>query len=193
MIVIEQELCGSLSREEQVELVDRMRNGDREAGDALVRSVLPMINGQISQAIKRHGISDRDEFVSEVWWMFTQSLRKFDPKVSSLTTYSHRIVRWAVLHQFKKAKSPSRVKRESLDGVDMIDNSADDDDGYEFPISIAEMRILIKRLPKMWQEVIDLRLAGHATREIAEIYGWSRVRPCQIIKKAIDRIRSWID
>lgn len=89
--------CVRLSAEEERELTLKMRAGDAEARDALIRSVLPWVGALAMRAALRYGL-DEEHALSLANENLLHFLERFDPDKGRLVTFlgnymMHRIAR----------------------------------------------------------------------------------------------------
>src|SRR5579872_5994715 len=95
----------SLSREAEIELCERMRRGDLEARNQLIRAVLPFVFAVATKT--RCGEADILERIAIANCCLVEVIDQYDPERGRLTSF----VYWAVIHALRAESFQQRLIR----------------------------------------------------------------------------------
>ena len=163
-----------------LELLDRMAGGDREALAIIFRRHHATVYRFSRQMLG--SIEAAEDVTQDVFVALTKGAARFDPAVASLSTYLYGIARHLVLQRYKRSRARIEVN---------IDTAADQD---ETPFAISsdpadtltrvrasrELRRAVLRLPVHYREVVVL----------CELHGLSYDDAAAIIRCPVGTVRS---
>lgn len=192
-----------LTREEEIKAV---ADGDF---DTLVLSVVPLVIQITERLCKRRHYPDIECALSTAFMALARSLQKYDPEQSKLTTWCYRVVYWEVLndindfYQQKKShihhrcfsqfpcggQSPGHPTPASLPiSMFAVPSGESDVDDAESIGPVVEL--LLSLMAPRQRQIAELRLKGHAFRDIAESLGLTRQSCEQTYIAAMKRVRA---
>lgn len=177
---------GVLTRDEEVALVERSRNGDKGAEDELIVANLPLVK-HLSARYRDCGV-EREDLVQEGTFGLIDAVRSFDlGRRTALSTYAGMLIVQRMLRTIEKQRR--RADRESpLYSTDVV--AAAVPDRVESDDALSIVAVTIGELTLAEREVMRLRLQGRTFVGIAEETGRSRVGVRRIKKRAIAKLRS---
>lgn len=207
------------TKEEEVELCKKMREGDLEARDRLFESCIPWtINVAKRIAGNRYGNpideSKLDDIVQAGLFGLLECLKRFDPEKSRLTTYSSWWVRKECLAWLWKDRTiylPRYLSGKDFRGIgipsvyylDLHHNNGRDTIPIELSLNhkdfeevdnADEIDLLMKKsidvLTETEKEILFLRSRGKTLRQIGVTHGICKERVRQLQNKAVERLRN---
>jgi RNA polymerase sigma-70 factor (ECF subfamily) len=156
----------------EIDLLQRARNGDREAGEELYVKYLQ--ESKAIQGLLRHSLSnpdDREEMLNEIYLQLigSQNLFRGDARLS---TYIYQVARITVFQKFRKENTLKRGKiyRKIQEPFDIADGEKSSPEYYyKLKQGREILAELISRLPEAYREALRLRvLEDLSYDEIAE-------------------------
>lgn len=198
-----------LSPEKERELLDKIASGDREARDELIRHNMRLV----VHIVKKYSTyGDNDELISVGSIGLIKAVNSFhDGKGTQFATYASKCIENEILmviradKKYRNTKSLYEPVSYDKDGneVTLIDLIGMDEESV---ISKVESRIVQKKLIEIAKKVLDdreyeiimLRYGinadkAHTQNEVAEKYGISRSYVSRIEKKALFKLRRFIE
>jgi RNA polymerase sigma-70 factor (ECF subfamily) len=145
----------------EVELLQKARDGDRQAGEELFTKYLKdskSIAGLLRRALPNP--EDREEMLHEIYLQVISGHKTFRGE-SRLSTYLFQIARITLLQKYRKENTLKRGKiyRTMVDAMEL---SAGSKSSPEYLYSMKESREILKnmleRLPDAYREVLRLRV-----------------------------------
>lgn len=191
-----------LPQKEETEMLDRMKNGDREARAVLIEHNLRLV----AHIVKKYSAQcDSDDLVSIGTIGLIKAIDSFDPdKAARLSSYASRCIENEILMYFRSRRkhaldvSLDETIDTDKDGnsLTLIDIIADDTDiAAQTAVKLNSERILrcLERLPKREKEIIVMRygIDGEdplTQRQIAAKLGISRSYVSRIEKRAAEML-----
>ena len=194
-----------LSREEEAEMFERMKGGDKAARDILIERNLRLV----SHIIKKYYSSyeSPEELISIGSFGLVKAVDSFKSGYGTrFATYGARCVQNEILMYFRSQKKLQNevsindqidVDKDGnpLTYLDIISSDEDIPETVDIKTHIEKLRVLIERvLDEREREIIVLRygLAGYqprTQREVAKYLGISRSYVSRIEKKALEELR----
>lgn len=198
-----------LSPEKERELLEKIASGDREARDELIRHNMRLV----VHIVKKYSTyGDNDELISVGSIGLIKAVNSFhDGKGTQFATYASKCIENEILmviradKKYRNTKSLYEPVSYDKDGnaVTLIDLIGMDEESV---ISKVESRIVQKKLIEIAKKVLDdreyeiimLRYGinadkAHTQNEVAEKYGISRSYVSRIEKKALFKLRRFIE
>lgn len=198
-----------LSPEKERELLEKIASGDREARDELIRHNMRLV----VHIVKKYSTyGDNDELISVGSIGLIKAVNSFhDGKGTQFATYASKCIENEILmviradKKYRNTKSLYEPVSYDKDGneVTLIDLIGIDEESV---ISKVESRIVQKKLIEIAKKVLDdreyeiimLRYGinadkAHTQNEVAEKYGISRSYVSRIEKKALFKLRRFIE
>ena len=198
-----------LSPEKERELLEKIASGDREARDELIRHNMRLV----VHIVKKYSTyGDNDELISVGSIGLIKAVNSFhDGKGTQFATYASKCIENEILmviradKKYRNTKSLYEPVSYDKDGneVTLIDLIGMDEESV---ISKVESRIVQKKLIEIAKKVLDdreyeiimLRYGinadkAHTQNEVAEKYGISRSYVSRIEKKALFKLRRYIE
>jgi RNA polymerase sigma-70 factor (ECF subfamily) len=172
-----------------LELLDRMASGDREALAVIFRrhhSTVYRFSRQMLGSAEA-----ADDITQDVFVALTKSAARFDPSVASLSTYLYGIARHLVLQRYKRSRAMLEVNIEAVAGDDesAFATSTDPIDAISRSQATIALRRAILCLPVHYREVIVLcELNGLSYEDAAAIAGC----PVGTIRSRLSRARQML-
>lgn len=156
----------------EVELLQRARSGDKQAGETLYLEYLQ--NSKSIQGLLRHAlgnVEDREELLHEIFLQLIHGRNSFRGD-SRLSTYIFQVARVTIFQKYRKENTLKRGKvyRRISDFPDVADNEKASPE-YFYKVKQAREIVmeLIGRLPEAYREALRLRvLEDFSYEEIAE-------------------------
>ncbi|MDR0868719.1 MAG: FliA/WhiG family RNA polymerase sigma factor [Planctomycetota bacterium] len=149
--------------EQNKELWEKYRRGDRAAYEALVESYLPMVKitvGRLSMNVP--GFIDRDELYSAGCFGLLAAVEKFDPnREAKFTTYALTRIRGAVIDDLRRNDMLGRVTRDRVNKINAAEVKLNNDGSALTDESIAEAAGLT--MDEYW----DAETGRQATRVVS--------------------------
>lgn len=198
-----------LSPEKERELLDRIAEGDREARDDLIRHNMRLV---VHIVKKYSGYGDNDELISVGSIGLIKAVNSFhEGKGTQFATYASKCIENEILmviragKKYRNTKSLYEPVSYDKDGneVTLIDLIGMEDESV---ISKVESKIVQEKLIEIAKKVLDdreyeiimLRYGINADKaytqnEVAEKYGISRSYVSRIEKKALFKLRRFIE
>lgn len=145
----------------EVDLLQRARSGDREAGEELFTKYLKdskPIAGLLRRALPNP--EDRGDMLHEIYLQVISGNKTFRGE-SRLSTYLFQIARITLLQKYRKENTLKRGKiyRTMVDAMEL---SAGSNSSPEYLYSMKEsreiLRNMLQRLPDAYREVLRLRV-----------------------------------
>jgi RNA polymerase primary sigma factor len=194
-----------LTRQEEIELAARIKKGDTEARDQMIKANLRLVV-KIARSYEGMGVPLLD-LISEGNIGLMKALERFDPgKGAKLSTYSawwikHAIIE-ALAHQSKATRVPSYVM-DQLGKMGRVSARLQEELGRE-PTDdelAAELGTSASRIARMRMAVVapvplDAETDGEGSRSYAEVIADERAEtPCQKLENETNRamVRKIID
>ena len=188
-----------LSRSEEAQYLEKFREGDKEAGDILARSVAPLVLSIASRWRLPCGMS-RDDLVQEAHLAMLRLIRHgFDPKKGRLTTIVKIQVTYTLMRVTFKA-SLRNSRNVCMSHPEMIcdwrrgllETCEDQEDEDSLMHSISKA---FRELPERYQAILSARMHGLKMRVIAQDRSIfpkpaSKQRAQQVVKNALNEIRA---
>lgn len=192
-----------LSREEEAELVARMRQGDLSARDALVDSQIPWVVRLVLRSRPR--TEDFEDLVQAGLIVLLECLPKFDPSISRLSSFSTKPIRWRLANARKVAglirrpayRATSRHlaawhQAASFEELDLhyLPEAEAEPASAERLDELLRLRQAIGLLPDRQYAILVRRLSGHTLAAIGVELGLSKERIRQIESRAVATLRA---
>ncbi len=143
------------------ELVERVKDGDSEALDILVRAYLPRVYDVVQSLVPE---SDADDVTQEVFLSVVDSIWKFESR-STFSTWLYRIT---------KNKIADYYRRKSRNRETALDDQQDFESFYPWDIIDSELivKAALAMLPDKPREILLMKfLYGLSFREIGDRLG----------------------
>jgi len=142
------------------DLVEQIRNGNRESLDILIKSYFDMVYNRIHTLVPE---SDVDDVTQEVFLGLVDSIDSFQGR-SAFGTWLYKILMNKVADYHRKASSRKEQVGESYDPRIVNPWAATDDE--------LAMEAVLTELPRKYKDVISLRISsGLSFAEIADKLG----------------------
>jgi RNA polymerase sigma-70 factor (ECF subfamily) len=163
-----------------LELLDRMAGGDREALAIIFRRHHATVYRFSRQMLG--SIEAAEDVTQDVFVALTKGAGRFDPAVASLSTYLYGIARHLVLQRYKRSRSRVEVNIDTVLDQDEAPFAITSDPAEMLTRAQAsrELRRTILRLPVHYREVIVL----------CELNGLSYEDAAAIIRCPVGTVRS---
>lgn len=201
----------SLTREEESDLARRMRNGDLQARERLIESIIPWVRKIASWFVKPG--CDLDDLFSVGLLAALKCLDSFDPKRGRLTTWISRPVTWRCAKYARNAGAilsrpvnwPQNPEyREAWEHAHRLYHDVQYDlhehedqrsgaDSLEQQELFEQLHVAIQRLSEREQFVVRERMKGQTLKSIASELEISKERVRQIENGAHDLIREQLN
>jgi len=184
-----------LTREQEIAAWER---GDTEL---LVRSQLPYVIRIAAKISTGYGFEDIEAAISAGNLGLLLSLRSYDARLSRLSTYATRAIRWSILNEISRETrgiGPSRTvqtatghhRPESISGRErMLSASYYDVVDLDLPDQIQMLKKAMETLDDRTKRILEGTLQGDTKAEIGRSMNLSRERVRQIEAKAIAKLR----
>jgi len=191
-----------LTREEEADLVARMRAGDVAAKQALVESCVPWM-----RKLARRACADQqqlDDLTQVAIVALIECLEDFDPGRARLTTYAVRPAIWRMRREMNAAGSVvSRSQNKNRKFARAWETAAHVGElpagllaRYHDPAhdallrdDLAQLAAVLRRLPPRLADILTRRAAGQTLQSIGSDLGVTRERIRQLEKRALTRVR----
>lgn len=196
----------AISREDPqiVDLVERYKNGDKEAGDSLFEKYDKLIRGVWYSFLKKMNINPNspkaEDALQEAYIDFLNKVKDYNPEKSKFSTFVYHNAEGEIMNflnpkrhktDFKQIDTPNNTERsegeinKGLDQV-LVQNKEENPNAH-----ISERaEEIISELPEKEQKIIKDYLYNDKTlQEIGDEVGVTRERIRQIINKIIGKIR----
>jgi RNA polymerase sigma-70 factor (ECF subfamily) len=149
--------AGTGERLSDLELVERIKNGDRESLDILVKAYLPKVYNRVLSLVPE---SDAEDVTQEIFLSLVDSIDSFRGR-SAFSTWFHRITMNKVADYHRK----SSRRKEQLKEND-VPRAIDPWKGTDDELIVKEVLV---ELPDKYREVLLLKFSeGLSFGEIAE-------------------------
>lgn len=184
-----------LTREQEIAAWER---GDTEL---LVRSQLPYVIRIAAKISTGYGFEDIEAAISAGNLGLLLSLRSYDARLSRLSTYATRAIRWSILNEISRETrgiGPSRTvqtatghqRPESISGRERtLSASYYDVVDLDLPDQIQMLKKAMETLDDRTKRILEGTLQGDTKAEIGRSMNLSRERVRQIEAKAIAKLR----
>ncbi len=164
------------------ELIERIKGGDEEALNALIRKYLPKVYGRVHNLVPE---ADAQDVTQDIFLSLVDSIHSFRGK-STFNTWFHRITMNKVADYHRKA---SRRKEQLIDKHPPRTTNpwheADD---------VLIVREVLMELPEKYREVLMLKFSeGMQFGEIAEKLNLSYEATRSRYRRAVDACREEMD
>ena len=114
-----------MDQEQELHLVARVREGNTEAYQSLLRHHLPSLNRYVIRMIGN--TEDAEEILQDIFLRLWQKADQFNPRKSKLTTWLHQIAHNCCIDVFRK-KKPLIVDLNKLEDFELVDQNSPQED-----------------------------------------------------------------
>jgi len=168
-----------LAESTDIELIERARNGESEAAEELLNRCKDVMSYHVmkyTQRLKSKGIHEVDELPSVASLAVLEAINKWeDIGTSGFPNYAKRMINWRITNFIKR-----RVMRHFNGRVSDYDVLT-----VEAPRIEEKNEIVIKTSNPRDREIVELFLDGKTQEEIGKMFGITKQRIGQIIKKSV--------
>lgn len=193
-----------LSKEKEIEYLQKSANGDKDAKEILVKHNLRLV-AHIAKKYSNYG--DNDELISIGSIGLIKAIESYKPdKGTQLATYASRCIENEILMTMRSSKKHrSNISLNEPVGVDKDGNELIIMDMLEADTSViedVENSIIMEKLLSITKEVLDERefeiirlryglggIGALTQQEVAQKFDISRSYVSRIEKKALDKIK----
>jgi RNA polymerase sigma-70 factor (ECF subfamily) len=162
------------------ELVEQIKDGDRESLDVLVRTYLPIVGSKVHRLVPEY---DADDVTQEIFLSLVNSIEKFQGK-SAFATWFHRIITNRVMDYYRRISYRQKEKHQNPRVSDP----------WKLMDSELTLREVLVRVPDKYREVLILRfMEGLSFGDIAERLGLTYEATRYRYRRAIRVARRKID
>ena len=167
------------------ELLERMAAGDREAFAAIFRRHQGTVYRFSRQMLG--SVEAAEDVTQDVFVALARSVSRFDPSVSSLSTYLYGISRHLIFQRYKRARNRIEISIDTVaDEAAGLVTSSDPTDALSRAQMIGHLRMAILRLPLHYREVVVLcELNGLSYEDAAQVAGC----PVGTVRSRLNRAR----
>lgn len=186
-----------LTRQEEIELAARIRQGDREARDQMIKANLRLVV-KIARSYEGMGMPLLD-LISEGNIGLMQAVERFDPcKGAKLSTYSALWIKHAILlalaHQSKVTRVPMHVmeklgkmRRVTLRFQEELGREPTDEE-LAAELGTTASQVASMRMAVVHPVSLDAEMDGDGSRSYAEVIADERAEtPCQKLENETNR------
>jgi RNA polymerase sigma-70 factor (ECF subfamily) len=164
-----------------------MASGDREAFAAIFRRHQGVVYRFSRQMLASREAAE--DVTQDVFVALAKSGRRFDPSVSSFSTYLYGIARNLVLQRYKRGRARAEVSIDTVSSADAAALTAADDpvdDTLSRSQLLKQLRLAILRLPVHYREIVVLcELNGLSYEDAAQVAGC----PIGTVRSRLNRAR----
>lgn len=182
-----------LTKEERIDLVAKMKSGDKSAEVTLISSISGWINKLIGRFERRYPYLDGDALASEIWFRVYRGLiTKYDPTKGALTTYMAKAVWYGVRHVLKQHDNHGTepLTNDPAECGCVLSREGDVDEAETEQPQRDKLAAVMARLNPRNVAITMRRLNGEGLRVIGLEYGISKERVRQIVGATIDAIKT---
>ena len=140
------------------ELVEQIKDGNRESLDVLIRTYLPIVGNRVHRLVPEY---DAEDVTQEIFLSLVDSIGNFQGK-SAFATWFHRIIMNRVMDYYRRISYRQREKHQN----------SRVSDPWKLTDSELTLREVLVRVPDKYKEILVLRfLEDLSFGDIAERLG----------------------